>query len=865
MIGIWLGVTALAGYWVLALPVLGPPQPGAALLLAGGAVLCFAVTGGTMGNCPTPSVGWPGLTLAVSAVAAYFVPTPYCLGFGLWSLSAVLDLLGRRRGRAGGVVVVWWVAGGIALAQAVFLLLLTAWSARHHELPGVAPWLGGWARLLGVPASWTSNQLTLPSHDVPLRVDLAPEKLGSWFLGPFCVGGLAWLAWFRRPAREYVAFTVVVGGYAVIRFLTLLLLMEPWRILDHGLFWRPWILIGSFGPLPLLLGAFWPSWTGTWPSRTCSAGLRQNLAVGFAGAVAAGAVVFALAFQDPGAVKGGRVLVDEQHSNWEWTDRPFNTTWFGPQSTYNYACLMDYLDHYFQVRCNREQPLTERLLADVDVLVLKVPTQPFTRGEVDSIVQFVERGGGLWLIGDHTNFCGSSTYLNQVAEKFGLRFQCDSTHDLLTSGLSVYRPSALLPHPIVRDCSLFGFQTSCSLRAGWSAAPVILGVNLRALAADYSQRGFFFERDAVWTRDNYTFGAFLQAAAVMRGAGRVVAFTDSTVFSNFAMFLPGKPELALNTVAWLNHRNRLGWMRGVSGLGAALLAVGLLYGQASIAWLLRGSVLGVAVGLWLCHQANVHGFSRPTPRQPLVRVLFETEKSALFLPVTRFAQRTDAPFDYETFFVWTQRLGYIPGVHSTLARALEEKPDLLVLVNPTKPLFFNQQARLRQYLELGGRLLVLVGQPLPAPPSPAQKDTGSSQAELADPWAWVWDPRNGHDRLSAANSLLQKYGLRVFLDGSKKRALAGTGGQPACEGVAPGWVRGGRARLWRQDGRPVLAVTPVGRGKVAVFTDSWLFCTAMMGYHQTVPTARQKNIYALEFWLLQEILETRTDSQEERR
>jgi hypothetical protein len=135
---------------------------------------------------------------------------------------------------------------------------------------------------------------------------------------------------------------------------------------------------------------------------------------------------FALGFQDPGAIKGGRVLVDEQHSNWEWADRPFDTTWFGPQSTYNYACLMDYLGHYFRVRSNQEQPLSDRLLTDVDVLILKVPTQPFTRGEVDSIVRFVERGGGLWLIGDHTNFLRqqhlSKSGCGRVRPVFPVRF-----------------------------------------------------------------------------------------------------------------------------------------------------------------------------------------------------------------------------------------------------------------------------------------------------------------------------------------------------------------------------------------------------------------------------------------------------------
>lgn len=61
----------------------------------------------------------------------------------------------------------------------------------------------------------------------------------------------------------------------------------------------------------------------------------------------------------------------------------------------------------------------------MDVLVFKTPTEPFTDEEVSTIERFVDQGGGLFLIGDHTNLFGMSTYLNKVAAPFRLAFRSD--------------------------------------------------------------------------------------------------------------------------------------------------------------------------------------------------------------------------------------------------------------------------------------------------------------------------------------------------------------------------------------------------------------------------------------------------------
>jgi hypothetical protein len=49
---------------------------------------------------------------------------------------------------------------------------------------------------------------------------------------------------------------------------------------------------------------------------------------------------------DPGLKSQGRILVDEYHSDWEWTEQEFDTKWYGIKSGYNYYNLFEYLDYF---------------------------------------------------------------------------------------------------------------------------------------------------------------------------------------------------------------------------------------------------------------------------------------------------------------------------------------------------------------------------------------------------------------------------------------------------------------------------------------------------------------------------------------
>ena len=119
----------------------------------------------------------------------------------------------------------------------------------------------------------------------------------------------------------------------------------------------------------------------------------------------------------PGHEKAGRILIDEGHSEWEDTMRTFDTSWYGQASTYNYYCLRKFLENHYEVAVNMVE-ITPDILKNQDVVILKCATRAYAERELEALVSFVSKGGGLFVIGDHTDVFGTSTVLNPLAEIF---------------------------------------------------------------------------------------------------------------------------------------------------------------------------------------------------------------------------------------------------------------------------------------------------------------------------------------------------------------------------------------------------------------------------------------------------------------
>lgn len=544
----------------------------------------------------------------------------------------------------------------------------------------------------------------------------------------------------------------------------------------------------------------------------------RALAAAFALALALICLVAAWGWEDAGQAKPRRLVIDEAHSTWEKIDRKYDTEWFGEESGYNYYCLAKFLGYYYELRHNTDK-ITDALLADCDVLLIKTPTAAFTADELDAIERFVRRGGGLLLIGDHTNVFGTSTYLNAIARRFGLHYNYDATYDLPTGGLTFYEHPTLLPHPIVQAMPPFLFGTSCTVEAPLSAAIPIQGYALRVAGHDYAATSFFSPST---DGPHVGFGLFPQLAAVKCRRGRVVAFTDSTVFSNFWMFLPGKPELLLGCTEWLNRQN------GRSSRSLVLCALGLLL-AASAGFSLRGhfagqfpnlfagACIGFFLGAFLTQSANRAAYRPPTPHTRYPLICFDRQFSHFELPTEKLFHPPSV--DYHTFYVWSQRVGCVPRVGSELDSSLLEAGGL-VMLNPSGPLPPRSLRRLVEFVRRGGAL-------------------------------YVFDsPTN---RASAANQVLGSFGLALTNCCAANLSVFNSAGELVASNRPPILTRGGQGLLFTEQRQPVLARKREARGVVLFSGDAELFANASLGTTAAMPDETQKRLYRVVFDLFDEV------------
>jgi hypothetical protein len=446
----------------------------------------------------------------------------------------------------------------------------------------------------------------------------------------------------------------------------------------------------------------------------------------------------------------------------------------------------------------------------------------------------VRAGGGLYLIGDHTNVFGSSTYLNPIADRFRMYFRYDATYTLDYLSLSLYLPPRSLPHPVVRNVPLFLFATSCSIDTPLLSENAILGYGLRSMYLDYSETSYFPTKPDKY---DYLYPLVVQLGGVRAGKGRVLGFTDSTTFSNFFMFIPGKPELALGSLEWLNRRNgAFGFLRW-GFLLLALAGMGILARELRHAprpqrlevCLLTGVLAFLVTASW-CERTAARAYPLPQPERPLPEVVFDGEHGTLLLPTTELV--ADHWANMHTFYVWTQRLGLVPRVAPTLQAGLSPAGRALIVMNPNRPFALRDVDGVVDFVRRGGTLMVF----------DTPENRGSTAGQILGAFAMGFNP-------APLDS--------VIVVG----AAAGDGGLPS---IAPGdtlatarqayAVSGGRALLQSvPEGLSMMAVRDFGRGKVLAFGASRLFSTESMGNTAVMPTAAMQRIYRLEFDLFESV------------
>lgn len=440
---------------------------------------------------------------------------------------------------------------------------------------------------------------------------------------------------------------------------------------------------------------------------------------------------------------GLKVLVDDYKSaEWSSASKPLNRESATRDSVYGYSALVSYLGRWHEVSVNRTEAYTPGLLDDVDVLVLKPALRRFDPAEVKAIRNFVESGGGLWVLGDHTDLLGSSTALNEVIQGFGIELQKDACNQLSDGRTHHWRRSPWDGHWITRGLTRLDFLTSCSLKLGDGAKPVLVSGDAFSDPVDYSGESFFGD---VRPDLSDEVGPIVVAASTERGKGRVVVFGDSTIFSSFCLTYGETERFALRCLAWLG---RAGPSGRVGGLGTLLwLSAQLLLFAAALVWRLDWP-LAVTVGasaLWITTLLDpaAPGAKGEHATGSAPAMVFVEDLGDYDLPVPVLDYTGDDRKAFDTCFTWVHRLSAVPDV-----RPLDElqSSDVGVLVRPSNVEMASGWGAFQAHLHDGGVLVVLGGE----------------------------DPREAWARRAGAGA--EAWGLRSHPLGLKAKAYTALGG-----------------------------------------------------------------------------------------
>ncbi len=805
--------------WAIAWQFL-PPNPDHSLktfywLAALGTALILA---GAWNPDVRPRHWHPRVLLAAGGLALFgwlWFDLPYLGPLIIAAGAVIVVLMGRTTigARLGDGLI---VAGSVALWQLVgFYLYIVYFGPRGHGCAITSSILASAFRLFGINASALPDGLHLFAVDRLYHVVPSPANMGLYIFIMLFVGLFALAVTGKVRARTIITGGFILGVFALVRYALVML----WDYNQGGMvdtFFSPRIFAWTVWPVAFFLqgATVWNRPNVLIPeSRHSSPGKRLAVAVVL---VALGVFAWTAyeGYHPAGIKKQGRMLIDEFHSDWEWTEMPFDTIWYGQQSTYNFYCLAEFWNKHYQVKRHFDS-LTAEVLDSVDILLLKVPTQPYSEKEMDVIEDWVADGGGLFLIGEHTNVFGYATFLNPIATRFGQRFISDIVYDLKTGDLNLHYIPKTLPHPVAQNMPTFLFGGPCTMYGDLGARSIMTTLQAKTLPADYTQRNFFPERVA---NPGYRFGIFFNALQTRFGKGRIVSFTDSTLWSNFFVFIPGKPELALGLVEYCNRYDPFPYWRILTFLFATVCLLGGAIAAHTLK--LEGWLWYAAVGCLVFAGSSrwIEGINRanyplPEPHTPFAQLNFESEHSQFFLPELRLAREADK--DFSTFFLWTQRVGIVPRKWPTLEESFA-KPGGQILIDPIGDFTSDEMDLVRRFVEGGGTLYVLD------------------------------DPINTR---SSSNQVLAPFGLSVDL----RAQLPPTGMFDNLELLfwnGAGRVSGGDPLVGGPDGSSVCSIVRYGKGQVIAFANSHIFERKTMGYTAMIPNPSQNAISQLEYRLM---------------
>lgn len=514
---------------------------------------------------------------------------------------------------------------------------------------------------------------------------------------------------------------------------------------------------------------------------------------------------------DEGVKKQGRVLFDVSHDPVQSPLSEFSKD-LTKGSSGGQGKVVEFLSRVggYQISTLVGE-LTPELLQGIDIYAVTLPQTPYETEEIDAVEEFVRQGGGLFVVGEHTNVWKNQKMLNPLLKRFGVELNFDVVANQLESRKWVrYRN-----HPVLYDLKEVFFIDGASFKLVSPAEPLLI-----------SRYGFYSDQGDPENKEGSYFGNIrfergeqvgdnILAATARYGLGRVVAFGDSHYFHNNSHFQ--NYPLIDQVFDWLNRKNHHFLRHSQIFLWVALLFVLFLgfffYRGEAFVW--RLLILSMILSL-----SNVYYLNRqkypPFDWEKLEnKVLVDFAHGTPYLLNGWHLPHTT--LDVDSLFSQVLRIGFHPVIHKEGKLSSQRLQDSLIFVTiaPETPYRDKEIEAIERFVQEGGGLIIAGGYPAKGEALESlltrfgftiEEVPFLFDGKMLD---WLKDPEIPEEIRS--DKILGEIKPHFLTEGMSEIRFA-----------APSTVEGGLP-LVLVKGNPIVAFKKYGKGKILVVGDPFFF------------------------------------------
>jgi len=714
-----------------------------------------------------------------------------------------------------GLVVVWLISSNLVIlnilsvAVAVWVL---AWLVPNQGgilLRISASAIGGLAIYRGlisaVPWAWqAADWFSRMAGHLAGSISGKPMELGPTFAGLdiLVLTTLLWLGlWVERLSKGLYGLAAIAAGqliYLVVLawipdLLGAIAVPEgqakgPW--LGFALKALPWNMpvLACMIHMVIIAGML------GWPRRPAGPNQRPRWGIVLAVTMAA-ALMPVVAFADISrpTLAGKRIVFYEKgFLNWL---RPRHGQ-YGRLSSGMYGMLPDFIAA-LGATAVISPDLAEKDLLGADAVVLIFPDEPWQPGQKERLWDYVQKGGTLLVLGEHTTIDPNGTNrFNEILAPTSIKVAFDSATFAVGGWLQSYEP---IMHPatagIPDDKNQFGVVIGASLQVRWPARPILLGKWGWADVGDVGSSRAMMGDDRYGPGERL--GDLILAAEQPLGRGRIVAFGDTSGLTNGIN--TGSYIFTSRLFAYIAGQGRQAhpWWRQSMAIAMASIAI---VGIARFGRTASGLPILAGFGiLWALSTYATESTWQVLPRhreQPPIRIAY-IDSSHLHA----YSNESWRPDGMGGLALTLMRDDYLVLELPKVDAQILEGADLLVVVAPSKGYDKKELAAIKQFVLDGGCLIVTVGYDQAAPSRSLLETFGFYLGE--DPTYQREPPALGHFK----SPYLRSETHMVYVRFHAAWPVGCT--DPNARVIAYG-----------SDARPVIMLRRFGAGKVVVIGDT---------------------------------------------